>query len=848
MANQNLYSKSEIRDQKSEILSPELLAPAGDWDSLIAGLAAGADAVYLGGKLFSARQSAVNFDPAELRKACDLLHLQGKKIYVTVNTLINDSELEDAFRYLQEIYNIGVDAVIVQDLGLISLIRHYLPDLEIHASTQMTIHNTEGALFLKSRGIKRVVLARELTGTEVEAIINESGLEVEVFIHGALCVCYSGQCLLSSMIGGRSGNRGRCAQPCRMEYQLLRDGQVLKTAGSFLLSPKDLALFSLIPELFRIGVRSLKIEGRMKRPEYVYSVVRVYRRLLDRYLADPAGFRVEPSETKELEEPFNRGFTTGYFGRNRNADLMSFSRPNNRGVYLGRIKTANYSTHQVTLELEADLEVGDQVEVWISQGGRAAGPIRSLNREGRTALSASSGQKVGFEIGGRINPGDRVFKVFSSRLSQEMKRVLSEAALKIPLSAEVDGACNQPLRLTFRDGAGNEGTAISSLLLRPAQNRPLTTEVFKEHLGRIGNTPFSLAELHLKIGENQMLPLSELNQVRREALMKLIEAKLQPFQRPPVQFTFFRNEEKFLNVKPAPVLLSAWAADLKSVKEAAKAGVDLIYVGGDELIGFHWETGIFKEALEIAHRAGSRLVIGLPRINREGQLQQLESYLQEVFLLEETDGIIVSDLGGLYRVMTDTDLPIFLNYTLNVFNSYTAQSLSDPRIKQITLSPELTLEQIKKINSHSSPLGLEVIIHGPMELMVSEYCPVGAAVSPGQECGRYCGKAQFYLRDRLNLDFPVFTDQFCRMHLMNSKDLCLYEDLVKLVETPGLVLRLELKSFSSREATRLIHAYKSALDSIRQGLTPTNPERVIKELSAISGRGITKGHYFRGVE
>ncbi|HBF39995.1 MAG TPA: peptidase U32, partial [Firmicutes bacterium] len=323
---------------ESEKKSLELLAPAGDWDSLLAALAAGADAVYLGGKLFNARQNAANFDLKQLQEAADLLHLHGKKIFITVNTLVAEKELPEALDYLGQLYNLGVDAIIIQDLGLIRLAHQYLPGLELHASTQMTVHNYEAAIFLKTLGIKRVVLARELTEQEVESIVCESNMEIEVFVHGALCVCYSGQCLMSSMIGGRSGNRGRCAQPCRMEYHLgFKGDQIIETPGSFLLSPKDIALIGDIPRLHRIGVTSLKIEGRMKRPEYVYQVTKIYRQALDRFFDDPAAFTISPREIQQLEQSFNRGFSNGYFGGNRNEDIMGFRRPNNRGVYLGRI-------------------------------------------------------------------------------------------------------------------------------------------------------------------------------------------------------------------------------------------------------------------------------------------------------------------------------------------------------------------------------------------------------------------------------------------------------------------------------------------------------------------------------
>jgi U32 family peptidase len=830
----------------------ELLAPAGDWDALKAGIAAGADAVYLGGKAFSARQNAVNFDLPEVKEVADLLHLHGKKIYVTVNTLIADSELENALKYLNELYNLGVDAVIVQDIGLIDLTRKYLPRLEIHASTQMTVHNSEGAAYLKGLGVKRVVLARELTRDEVAAIVAGSGIEVEVFVHGAICVCYSGQCLMSSMIGGRSGNRGRCAQPCRMEYQLLQGGKAVKTQGSFLLSPKDLALCAMIPELFKAGVNTLKIEGRMKRPEYVYSVVKVYRRLLDRYFEEPARFQVEGFEIQELEEAFNRGFTTGYFGGNRNFDLMGFTRPNNRGVYLGRVRGVDRVTRQISLELEANLAEGDEVEVWVSQGGRTTGVIRNLRKGIQPISSAGTGEKVDFAMGGRVNPGDRVFKVFSSRLDLETKQALDKEnpALKIPCRVEVNGRLDSPLELIYWDTDGNQGTASTAFLLQSAKNRPLTTETLWEQLGRLGNTPLQMVDLSSNLSENLMVPLSELNQARRHAVEELIQCKLSPFQREPVKLPkldFSGGREVVAPSYPGKTILSVWVADLPGVKAAAEAGADLIYAGGDEMTGFHWNESAFQEAIAGAHLAGARLVVGLPRINREGQRAEWESSLRIAMALE-SDGIMVSDPGSLSRVMAESDRTVFLNYPVNIFNRAAVGLFSHSRVKQLTLSPELSLKQIVGLFSGKLRSGLEILIQGPLELMVSEYCPIHSTASNPRECGNLCQSHPYYFKDRLGLDFPIYTDQFCRMHLLNCKDLCLYGDLAKLLELPPLVLRLELKTFSARAVRLLVEAYRQGLQDVREGRRIREPDQVIEEFKSLTGRGITRGHYFRGVE
>ncbi|NLW49115.1 MAG: U32 family peptidase [Firmicutes bacterium] len=832
----------------NSIRKMELLAPAGNWEALLAALSAGADSVYLGGKAFSARQYASNFDLDRLKQAADLLHLHGKKIYTTVNTLVSDPEMPEAVSFLTELYNIGIDAVIVQDLGLIRLAQQYLPKLELHASTQMTIHNTAGALLLKKLGIKRIVLAREMTKREVQAIKEETGLEIEVFVHGALCVCYSGQCLMSSMIGGRSGNRGRCAQPCRLEYELYRNHELIPTKGPYLLSPKDLALTEIIPELYQAGVDSLKIEGRMKRPEYVYTVVKIYRRLLDRFLEQPEDYQVDPAEIKELSETFNRGFTTGYFGGNRNRGVISVTRPNNRGVLLGRIISSDQRTGMVKIRLETDLACGDLVEVWVSKGGRASVTVNLMfGPTGKELWSANPGDTVSFKVEGKAYPGDRVFKIASARLRKEaeLARDPDNPALKIRCKAIVSGSKSMPLELIYEDQTGRQGAAKSAGLLQEARNRPLTMEVLLKHLGRLGNTPFNLVEVQNRLEGALMLPLSELNELRRQAIEDLTARLLAPYNRNKVEPKVDFSHNKSSTTKGTNPSLSVWVADLPGVAAAAKAGANLIYVGGDELTGFHWDRKALNEACEIAHAKGVKLVAGLPRINREGQKKEWIAYFKDV-VETGNDGIMVSDLGGLQLALSESDRPLYLNYTLNFFNRWAFQLLADERLKQITLSPELSLSQISALAgslSGDAPR-LECLVQGPLELMVSEYCPIGSLTGKEDEnCHGYCRKGRYYLKDRLKMDFPIVTDQFCRMHLLNSVDLCLYPDLERLVKVPQ-VFRLELKTLQAEAVTFFVNSYQQKL----LGKGPNDAEKVIEEFRKITGRGITKGHYFRGVE
>ncbi len=853
-----------MNNSDNKIILPELLAPAGDWEAMKAAIAAGADAVYLGGKLFSARRYAQNFETGQLKEAADLLHLHEKKIYVTVNTLISNAEMEEALNFLIELDSFGVDAVIIQDLGLMQLARRYLPSLQLHASTQMTVHNLEGVLFLKDCGVKRVILARELTLDEITAIVCNSGVEIEIFIHGALCLSYSGQCLMSSMIGGRSGNRGRCAQPCRMEYQLIKPDTAAGTEGPYLLSPKDLALITLIPELVGSGVKSLKIEGRMKRPEYVYHVVNTYRKALDRYAARPDRFTVSPEEIWELEQAFNRGFTSGYFGGNRNYQIINMARPNNRGVYLGRITDVDRDRRLALLKLEAALEPGDEVEIWVSKGGRTTERITSLEAGGRQISSAGSGTTVCFGIRGKVFPGDRVFKVFSLRSSTESQVALAAGnlALKIPCIVKVEGTLGSRLTVTYYDRRGNYGSAISDIPLQLARTRPLTAEFLFEQLGRLGDTQFHLESINCELPDDLMLPVSEINGSRRRAIAALTSAVLQKYRRKPVVIkTSFPGSANPQNIAStnSKVLLSVWVNDLNGVIEAVNNGAALVYAGGDELIldgtAFHWDRQRFREAIHQAHQAGARLVIGLPRINREGQRIVWEKQLNEA-IATEADGVMVSDLGALHFVATKGCQSIYLNYPLNIFNEnsiFGLQERAGGKIQQVTLSPELTSEQIREFHfteANERGLRLECLIHGPLELMVSEYCPLNSIFTKSGPCGRFCEKGRFNLRDRMNLDFPIFCDQFCRMHLLNSKDLCLIESLATLRKLSPNVWRLELKTYPAVEVGYFTRNYQKVITAITSHDHEMDWDilaQIREEFMKRTGRGITKGHYFRGV-
>ena len=476
----------------------ELLAPAGNFDALKAAVNAGADAVYLAGANFGARAYAENFSRENMIEAVKFAHLRGVKIHVTTNTILADAELENFADYIKFLRNANVDALLVQDLGAAKIIREIAPEIPLHASTQMTIHNLDGVKILHELGFSRVVLSRELSLAEIEYIAKNSPIETEIFIHGAICVCYSGQCLMSSMIGGRSGNRGKCAQPCRLPYKLVdKNGKNFlgNEVGEYLLSPKDLNTFEILPQIISSGVTSLKIEGRMKRPEYVATVVKVYRDAIDK--------NSSPNDNKKLAQIFNRDFTTSHIDGNPRKNLISDKKPNN-----------------LTLKLTEKISVGDQIEIWVKVGGRVTFTVENFSVDGELCT-------IEVENLRGVKVHDRAFKIFDAELTADAKKYFNgEYQRKIFVDAEITAKISQPLILKMTDIDGNVAEGKTNFIAEVAKNRPLTTEILQKQIGRLGNSAFELRNLTADIDENIMIPISELNEVRRKVTEKLESQRL----------------------------------------------------------------------------------------------------------------------------------------------------------------------------------------------------------------------------------------------------------------------------------------------------------------------------------
>ena len=528
---------------------PELLAPAGGMEAFVAAVENGADAVYLGARAFSARGYASNFSEKELEEAIDYAHLRGVKVYVTVNTLLKEEEVENALKLLTWLREIGTDAVIVQDLGLISLAGKYLPDLPMHASTQMTLHNSEGVEFVKKLGIERVVLSRECSLEEIKHIKEKTGTEIEVFIHGALCISYSGQCLLSSLIGGRSGNRGFCAQPCRKKYRLYCEGKPIKTIGSYLLSPKDLNTTSGLGALIEAGLESFKIEGRMKRPEYVAGVVRIYRRLIDRYIENPAGYSVSEEEQETLTQLFNRGFTQGYFFKNPRWELISQENPHNRGVPAGTVTGYDMRSNRIRIKLSRSLRLGDGIMVENAETRpEDKGKIISSMYTGKGPVySAGAGDTVEIPFDSRAPSGSTVYRTHDKKLMDSLKKESESGNLrpKIPVSVTAIISSGRPVRLEVKDRDSNAVTIESGYLVEKAEKQPTSKTRIEKQLSKLGNTLFEAAEIHVTMEEDIFIPIGQLNELRTKAIEQLENLRISRWKRKPLDtLRFFKLGEK----------------------------------------------------------------------------------------------------------------------------------------------------------------------------------------------------------------------------------------------------------------------------------------------------------------
>ena len=798
---------------------PELLAPAGSLDALRAAVNNGADAVYLGVGDLNARRGAENFTLETLSDACRFAHLHGVKVYLAANILILAEEMAGALDLVDGAWAAGVDAVIVQDLGLMSILREHLAHVRIHASTQVGTHNTPTIDELAQLGVSRVTLARETSLDEIEGLVaagQEHGIEVESFVHGALCFSYSGQCLMSSVIGGRSGNRGLCAQPCRLSYDLLaEDGAKLDTLGNYPLSPRDLRGIDLLPGLLRTGVAALKIEGRMKRPEYVALVTGVYRKALDRAIQDPDGFQVTDSETALLEEAFSRGFSTAYLTGERGNDMMSYQRPNNRGVRVGRVADVDEHGHAV-LSLDKALDSEDTIEFW-TRRGRFAQKVGRMNVRGARVRTAPAGERAQMRPERLVGTGDRVFRVINAGLEDATRRTFKgdHAHGQIPLDFTVRLVEGEVLRVRVSDGTVSgeaEGDPIEL-----ARTKAITTEEIAEQVGRLGGTPYEARSWDIELQPGVGIGYSALHRARREAIdlyeRDVLEALgSRELTRPRLDPT--RSSKRTRREAPEIVICTDHPATARAC----------LNVGAARAIMPHW--AIDEEML-----ADPRIVVELPRIAHDDELPSLMA------LASAAPRLVAGNLG-LLRPSAETGAFVESHYSLNAVNPWTVIHLTEAGARFAWLSPELSERQIA-VMVDASPVPVGIAVYGRQEVMVSEHCVLMASGECSMRC-ETCERREGWhaLRDSKGYAFPVITDPSGRSHIYNSVPLDLSRASDKVVATGVDAVRLDFTVEPAREAARITTA-------IRDALLAATAEREIPREPVVDG--VTAGHFFRGV-
>jgi putative protease len=798
----------------------ELLAPVGSMESLHAAIQNGANAVYLGGKLFSARHYASNFDFEELKEAVSYAHLRGVKVYVTSNILMDNSEIEEVIDYIKFLYEIDVDAIIVQDLGLANLIIELFPGLDVHGSTQMTINNLPGAELLQDMGFTRVVLARETPINEIKHIHKNTPIELEAFIHGALCVSYSGQCLMSSMIGGRSGNRGKCAQPCRMPSTLVDDkGSVIKEWDKkHILSPRDLNTLEDIEEIVESGIISLKIEGRMKRPEYVATVVKNYRKALDE-----GSKNLSIDDKRDVEQIFNRGFTKGLMFGDFGKDLITVDRPDNRGILLGTVARAD--KYNIFVLLQEDIDEGDGLE-FITEKGEYKGM--------KAPFSGKRGTTMKLEKPGYILNGSSVYKTSSVKLLNDAKASYQVEKIKNPIDMEININIddNPKLMIMYR---GKMVTAVAEAKVERSERVSLTKEKVIEQLSKLGDTTYSLNNININLDEGAYLPVSTLNLLRREAIEKLDKLVDNMNHRKPIdeeeynikRKSYFKYQGKKKDLENK---ISVRVNTVEQFNQLDLNKLDRVYLGFYENI---------EKAVNKVQEQGKEVYIWTDKILYQKELDKLGELIDS--LKENINGISVSNLGSLKYMQDRYNVRIHGDIGLNVFNSYSLNYLKDAGLGSITLSPELNLNQIKKINEHSDAF-TEAIVYGYLPVMVTKHCPMSLVKGCKNDKGcESCQYAKGYgIKDRMNITFKMDRrDGFTNIY--NSVPLMVLDSLKQIYNSGVSMARIDFTTESKN-----IRSIQRAFYDYSKGIIDDNGAREFIE-SFRENTSITNGHYFRGI-
>ena len=753
----------------------ELLSPVGDFECLKAAVQNGADSVYFGASSFSARAFANNFNLEELEKAICYAKIRGVKTNLTLNTLIKDNEFNDSLELAKKAYEFGIDAIIVQDLGLAKKLIELYPDLPIHASTQMTIHNLNGALMLQKLGFKRVVLSRELSIDEIAYISKNTNIEIECFIHGALCISYSGQCLFSSMVGGRSGNRGKCAQPCRLPYDLLENDN--KIDSGYLLSTRDLLGLEFIPELLDAGVKCLKIEGRMKSPEYVATVTRIYRKYIDLYYSGNE-YLIDDNDRKELLQAFNRGqCSQGHLSKSPNSKLIFPEKPNNMGLFLGTVENFNKNKGHITLKLHEPISVGDSVSL---QNETGSYKISELMEKNRNISTTKIGQIVTIgRMKGNIKRGDKIYKISSLSLSNLAKESYKKEYRKVDFDIDVTIKKSQPIAISVIPSSTNKIPTYEGLSLHTsidtfpedALNKPLTQESIIKQLSKTGDSPYNFKNINIDLGENLFIPkLSILNELRRLTLSSIEDYAISSIHRE-------NNLEENNDLTKKDILLNDMRTVINNtdtVHFKPKVSLLLNELNLDydySLLNSVDELYIplkyfaqkkYSQILKILNKK-TNLYIYMPTIVQGNYKNLFFANAKTAVENYNIQGFVISNIGNiklLYDLFENVNqhFKIIANFTFNIFNCNTILELKKLGLSRFTIPPELDKDSITNLCNYNY-LEKELIVYGNIPIMNMKYCLLGRSDGCYPKCTAKCTSTnKYYLKDRLNMKFRVLPD------------------------------------------------------------------------------------------
>lgn len=834
-------------------LVPELLAPAGDWDCVRAAVENGANAIYFGLEVgFNARARAKNFAPEELPQLMQFMHQRGVRGYVTFNTLVFPSELAEAEALIRQIAASDVDAVLVQDLGLTRLIRAVCPDLPIHASTQMTMTSAECIQLAEELGVERVVLARELSIDEIDHIHRDSEMSLEAFVHGALCVAYSGQCLTSESLGGRSANRGQCAQACRLPYELICDDEPIDLGDQkYLLSPQDLAGFELVPELLKAGVCSFKIEGRLKSAEYVANITRHYRRAIDAAMAG-RDVNFSTQDIQEMELSFSRGFSPGWLQGCDHKRLVPATSSSKRGIFLGEIKQIRGA--RVTVLLAAPIAAGDGVvfegdrtratsnaetnasQAPREQGGRVYGVF---SRGQRLTQSVSSGwvelefarESIQFD---ELWIGQRLWKTDDPKLTKRLRESFETAdpRRRVPLDLQLSACAGQPLKLTAIADSGARCEVSTDQPLEVARKHPLSVETLREQFGRLGGSVYELRELTAEIVGQPMAPLSVLGKLRHEMLQQLdafwgkattrciAQDSVLPVMRAAIAPTSPSNVE-------SKRILRTLCRTLPQINAALSCGVR-------HLMADFQDIREYRRAVEQAHAVGAEIYIATTRIQKPDEMGLFRALVKH-----GADGVLVRNLSGL-RFFTQKGISVVGDFSLNVANELTAQYLIEQGCQRVAASYDLNADQLIELVSATPPEWLEVVVHQHMPMFHMEHCVFCSVLSPGTNktnCGRPCDEHLVQLRDRIGMDHPLKADIGCRNTLFNAVPQSAAEVVPTLLSRGIKNYRIEFLDHNPSEVAAITAMYQALLNGDVSG------RDVWVRLKASNRVGVTRGTF-----